>query len=212
MAPCPQLPTLSRPSVEIAMSHEQLWAPWRLGYIAGERTPAPDDARLQWLAGADHDCFMCRAIASLRGEAADSEKLPLTNQSQAGRAHLVVLRGPATFALLNRYPYNNGHLLVVPQRHVGQLADLTDGEHLELQQQITRLTAVLAERMNAEGFNIGLNLGRVAGAGVPGHLHWHIVPRWSGDTNFISSIDSLRVIPQALEAAWEMLSTELAEQ
>lgn len=168
---------------------ELLWAPWRLGYIKGETEPPPRPAgELQWLAGSDHDCFLCRGLAD-----------------KADRENLIVQRGQAVVTVLNRYPYNNGHLLVAPQAHKARLDQLTDEEHLELMQTITRLSGTIERVMNAEGFNIGINLGRVAGAGLPGHLHWHIVPRWSGDVNFMPSIAGVKSIPQSLEALWEVL-------
>ena len=175
------------------MSHEQLWAPWRLGYIVGgapqEATPEPD---LHWLTGADRDCFLCRS-------AVDPER----------SRTLTPWHGLHTMVVLNRYPYANGHLLVAPRHHKARLDELTLEEHLHCMQAITRLTGVLERLMNCEGFNIGLNLGKVAGAGVPGHLHWHVVPRWSGDTNFMPVLASTSVIPQSLEALFEMLQDEL---
>ena len=114
-----------------------------------------------------------------------------------------------TLTILNRYPYNNGHLLIAPRRHVARLDELADDVQLECSQTITRMVSLLERVMHPEGFNVGLNLGRVAGAGVPGHLHWHIVPRWSGDTNFMPVIAGIRVIPQSLEALWEALTAEL---
>src|SRR5690606_10373079 len=114
-------------------------------------------------------CFLC-------GDAAASD--------DATRRHnLVVCQEQNAVAVLNRYPYNNGHLLVAPRRHVAKLQDLSDDEHLDLMRLIARFCRVYEETMRPDGFNIGLNLGRAAGAGVPGHLHWHIVPRWSGDVN-----------------------------
>src|SRR4029079_9400757 len=107
---------------------------------------------------------------------------------------------------LNRYPYNNGHALVAPLRHVGDLSDLSPDEHLACMHQLGQLAPTYRRALNAEGFNIGLNLGRVAGAGVPGHLHWHLVPRWDGDNNFMPVLAGTRVIPQSLEALWELLT------
>ncbi|HVX62466.1 MAG TPA: HIT domain-containing protein [Pirellulales bacterium] len=171
--------------------HDQLWAPWRLGYIRGER---PVDAKaLSLLPGADPGCFMCRAVA----DAADRE-------------NLVVFRGRHTLAILNRYPYNNGHLLVAPQSHQARLDQISAQTHAEAIRVLSESVAVIERTMNAQGFNIGLNLGHVAGAGVPGHLHWHLVPRWSGDTNFMPVLAGVDVIPQALDAVWELLSAELA--
>jgi ATP adenylyltransferase len=107
--------------------------------------------------------------------------------------------------ILNRFPYNNGHLLVAPLAHKGRLDELNEAEHVDLQRLIAKYTALFERLMKAEGFNVGLNLGKVAGAGLPGHLHWHVVPRWHGDTNFMPAVAGLRVIPQALDALWEML-------
>ena len=174
--------------------HERIWAPWRLTYVqATDREPPSAAPALDFLPEADPDCFICQAIAD-----------------QDNRQRLVVQRGEVSLTILNRYPYNNGHLLVAPQRHVGELRDLTPAEHLEMAKTMTRLVEILREELRAEGFNVGLNLGRVAGAGLPGHLHWHVVPRWNGDTNFMPSLAGVKVIPQALDALWELLSERLA--
>ena len=111
--------------------------------------------------------------------------------------------------MLNRYPYNNGHLLVAPLEHLARLDRLGDELHLELARTTTRMIAALEKTIHPDGFNVGLNLGRVAGAGLPGHLHWHVVPRWNGDTNFMPTVAAVHVIPQALEALWELLVEEL---
>jgi ATP adenylyltransferase len=113
--------------------------------------------------------------------------------------------------VLNRFPYNNGHLLVCPKAHKGQLDELADDELLDLQHLVRRMTGIIRKRMSAEGFNVGLNLGRVAGAGVPGHLHWHVVPRWFGDTNFMPAVGDTKVISQSLEALYDLLKEELGE-
>jgi ATP adenylyltransferase len=118
---------------------------------------------------------------------------------------MVAERGEHALVILNRYPYNNGHLLIAPLRHVGDLAALTRDEHVACMDYLSRLTQIYREHLNAEGFNIGLNLGKVAGAGLPGHLHWHIVPRWSGDNNFMPVLAGTRVIPQSLDTLWEFL-------
>ena len=185
------------------MSHDRLWAPWRLDYVTGaeaaDRTePPPEPAA--WQPGADVNCFLCRAAATFDAADASDRKL------------LVAARGPETMVVLNRYPYNNGHLMVAPRRHVAQLAEMTQDEHLECMQWLGRLTLMLGELLHAEGFNIGLNLNRVAGAGCPGHLHWHIVPRWNGDSNFMSVLAGTRVIPQSLDALWELLTEALESQ
>jgi len=174
------------------LKNEQLWAPWRLAYIQGTtaKTPAPEP-KLE-LPGADPGCFLCRGVAS-----SDDQE------------NLLVYRGREIVVVLNRYPYNNGHLLVCPRRHKARLDELSGEEQLELLQMISRCTSVLEKSLNCEGFNIGLNVGRVAGAGLPGHLHWHIVPRWSGDTNFMPVLAGVGVISQSLEALWEFLSVDL---
>ena len=174
------------------MSHEQLWAPWRLEYIVGEKGNVDPCDPAELLPGADPTCFLCQAMP-------DGDD----------RQRLVIDRGEHAITLLNRFPYNNGHLLVAPRRHVSRLDAIGPEAALELSQTLARMVGVLEKAMQPQGFNIGLNLGRAAGAGVPGHLHWHIVPRWVGDTNFMPSVAGVHTIPQALEALWELLTTEL---
>ena len=182
------------------LSLDQIWAPWRLGYIKREadEPAAVDSAAAQWLPGADPRCFFCRGVAD---RSPDGE-----------RRHLVVARGTQTAVILNRYPYNNGHLLVAPQKHVARLDQLGPQLEAELHQMLTRMVGLLERLMHPEGFNIGLNLGHVAGAGVPGHLHWHIVPRWNGDTNFMPVLAGVNVIPQSLDSLWEALRDEIAQE
>jgi len=176
------------------VDEQRIWAPWRLAYIAGEEDPnAPPPEPDDWRPGAKPSCFLCRASASYE----------LAEEAQ--RRNLVVETGEHTVTLLNRYPYSNGHLLVSPLRHVGKLHELTPAEHLEAMQTLARYTQVLEKLISATGFNIGLNLGEVAGAGVPGHLHWHLVPRWPGDNNFMPTLAGVRMIPQSLEALWEAI-------
>ena len=181
---------------------EQLWAPWRLGYVSGATQPPPLPERdKKWLPGADQNCFVCKAVAESLGE----------QSAEANRDNYLAYRGQDVVVILNRFPYNNGHLLVSPTRHLAGLPDITDDVQLEMLQTITRLTTILEKRINAGGFNIGLNLGRVAGAGVPGHLHWHIVPRWNGDTNFMPVTANVNVLPQSLISLWEMLVEEVTQ-
>jgi len=182
------------------VNEERLWAPWRLQYVTGNESTVESLVEpSQWLAGADHNCFLCRAAA---------EHYPTSNNN---RQLLLVERGEHSIVVLNRYPYNNGHLLVSPRRHVGELSDMNREEHLECIERLATLTSVYRRCLNADGFNIGLNLGRVAGAGLPGHLHWHLVPRWAGDNNFMPVLAGARVIPQSLDALWEMLAEQLNE-
>lgn len=172
---------------------DRLWAPWRLGYVKGTETVVAPPEPSTWREEADRECFLCRAAATFDG-----------NHS-ADRELLVLERTEQIVVLLNRYPYSNAHLLISPLRHVGTLGDLIDEERLALEIALAKWTERLTERITAQGFNVGLNLGSVAGAGVPGHLHWHVVPRWPGDHNYMATTAEVRVIPQALEAAWELL-------
>jgi len=145
--------------------------------------------RMEYIVGPKSEaCFLCEAA-----------------QSHDHRAHWVIARGRTCFGLLNRYPYNNGHLMVAPCRHVSELSALTDDERLELMTLATELVQRLSRGIHPDGFNLGLNLGKVAGAGLESHLHLHIVPRWNGDTNFMPIIADTKVIPQALDDLWERL-------
>ena len=125
--------------------------------------------------------------------------------SAANRRHHVVVRGRDVFAMLNRYPYNNGHLLIAPYRHVGEFARLTPAEWTEILSVSQQLLTTLKRLLRAQGFNLGFNLGKVAGAGIPGHLHMHVVPRWNGDTNVMPVVANARVISQSLDAVYELL-------
>ena len=127
-------------------------------------------------------------------------------RSTADRRHHVVARGRLVFALLNRYPYNNGHLMVAPYRHVGTLHAFSAPEWTETLQLSRRLMKKVTAIMRPQGFNLGLNLGRIAGAGVPGHLHLHLVPRWPGDTNFLPVLGSTKVISQSLDELYTLLT------
>ena len=118
--------------------------------------------------------------------------------NDSDRAELVLFRGRVSFVILNLYPYNNGHLMVVPNRHAPALATLTSDEQVELMQLTRHAEMALTEAYAPQGINIGINLGKAAGAGVPGHLHVHLVPRWSGDTNFMTTIGDARVLPEDL--------------
>ena len=168
------------------MSHETLWAPWRLNYIVNavdkDAGNLPKDS-----------CFLCR----YRDDTRDAE-------------NYVVDRSEHSLIVLNRFPYNNGHLLIAPREHKASFEELGDAELLDLQVQLRRMVKLLSLVMGAEGFNVGLNLGRVAGAGLPGHLHWHIVPRWNGDVNFMPIIGDTKVIPQSLDALYQLLRADLA--
>lgn len=160
---------------------DRLWAPWRLAFVAA----AAQEEKPA--------CFICAGLA-----ATDD------------RAHLIALRTARSVVVLNKFPYNNGHLLVAPQAHKGRLQDLDLEEILETQQTLRHMLDVLDEVLHPDGYNIGVNLGRVAGAGLPGHLHWHIVPRWNGDTNFMPVLGETKVMAQSLEAFYDLLRARLA--
>jgi ATP adenylyltransferase len=157
---------------------DQLWAPWRLAYVIKDAPPKEGD-----------DCFICRGLA----ESDD-------------RRNLIVERTSRGVILLNKFPYNNGHLLVAPLAHKGRLDELSADESLDLQQSLARTIQKLERLIRPDGFNVGLNLGKVAGAGLPGHLHWHIVPRWNGDTNFMPVLADAKVIVQSLDALYDLLT------
>ena len=118
---------------------------------------------------------------------------------------LILARDGTAFVIMNLYPYNPGHVLVAPFRHVAEPGELSDQEILDLGHLQRRSLDALGEEMGPDGYNVGLNLGRVAGAGVPGHLHWHVVPRWNGDTNFMSVTAEARVLPESLEETYAKL-------
>jgi ATP adenylyltransferase len=126
-------------------------------------------------------------------------------------AALILARQGSAFAILNAFPYNPGHLMVGPTRHVGELEDLTSEETADTGAVLQRAVRALKEASAPDGFNVGLNLGRVAGAGVPGHLHWHVVPRWNGDTNFMPVIGETKVLPELLEQTYAKLRPRLHE-
>jgi ATP adenylyltransferase len=163
------------------MSLDRLWAPWRLDYITTAAATPPNQLPAS-------GCFLCNGIAA-----------------HDDRAHLIAHRTQHSVVVLNKYPYNNGHLLVAPLRHKAALADLTAEEAIDLHELQKVMLHHLDLVLRPDGCNIGLNLGRVAGAGLPGHLHWHIVPRWNGDTNFMPVLAQTKVISQSLEALYDLL-------
>jgi ATP adenylyltransferase len=163
----------------------RIWAPWRAQYIheaAASPEPSPG-------------CFLCRG-----GAGGDD------------RENLVAYLGPNSVVVLNRYPYNNGHLLVAPRVHRGTLEELEGPELIEPVQVLRRMTQVLDRMLRPQGYNIGLNQGKAAGAGLPGHLHWHIVPRWDGDTNFMPVLGHSKVIVESLYEFYDRFLQELARQ
>ncbi|MDF9408261.1 MAG: AP-4-A phosphorylase [Pelotomaculum sp. PtaB.Bin013] len=131
-------------------------------------------------------------------------------ESEQDEENLVLLRGDKTFVVMNRYPYTNGHVMVVPKRHVGEIEELTEEEMLELFKNTQKMVKAL-RAFNPDGFNVGVNIGRIAGAGVPGHVHIHVVPRWGGDTNFMPVFGDVRVISESLEVTYQKLKDSMAK-
>ncbi len=122
----------------------------------------------------------------------------------------ILFRGKTSFVILNNYPYNPGHLMVAPFRHLATLDDLTDEELFEHFDLVRKSARAIKEAYKPEGFNIGMNLGRVAGAGVEGHVHTHVVPRWNGDTNFMPVLSDTKVLPEALASTYAQLKEKIA--
>ncbi len=151
---------------------KQLWAPWRVEYILGEK---------------EEGCIFCTA--------------PERDPDEA----LLIYNGGLTTVILNKYPYNNGHLLISPKRHVAELEELTPQEGADLFRLLAHSVKSLKEALSPHGFNIGMNIGRGAGAGIPGHLHIHVVPRWQEDVNFMPVLADTKVIPEHLQKTLERL-------
>jgi ATP adenylyltransferase len=162
------------------MQQPSLHAPWRMDYI---RSLHSDDKSA---------CFLCSAAEA-------GKDAPLRRQ------RLLLWDTELTLVVLNRFPYANGHLLIAPRAHKGEMDILTDPEQLDLSRQTIAAMQLLRRAVSAQGFNVGINIGRVAGAGLPGHLHQHVVPRWGGDINFMSIVGETRVIPQAIEQLYDEL-------
>lgn len=156
-----------------------LWAPWRMEYIRSLADEHQEDG-----------CFLCR----------------YWDHPDEDRKNRVLWRARATFVVMNRFPYTNGHLLIAHGGHKADLSDLRDDEMNEMMRTVCNAVGVLREVLSPHGFNIGYNLGHCAGAGLPDHLHAHIVPRWTGDTNFMAVVGNSRVIPDALDALWSDLA------
>ncbi len=161
------------------MTLDRLWAGWRAAYIEGVATvPEPVGTS---------DCLFCGLIA------ADPEDA------------LVIAQGEHVFAVMNAYPYTSGHLMVAPRRHGGTLSALEPDEASELMAMVQDATRALEAAYHPDGMNVGVNLGRAAGAGIPGHVHVHVVPRWNGDTNFMTATAETRVLPESLDVGWAKL-------
>ena len=159
---------------------KQIWAPWRMEYLSKANKVK------------ENDCVLC-----LKPRENDDE------------ANLILFRGKSNFIILNAFPYNPGHLMVAPYRHSGKLQDLTDEELMEHSQILRMVIKLLGEVFNPGGFNIGMNIGKAAGAGIEKHLHTHVVPRWEGDTNFMPALADTKVMPETLAASYKKLKAKL---
>ncbi len=168
------------------MSLEHLWAGWRREYIV----EATERERAGVSTHDESECVFCR----------------LAESGPPSEDNLVVWRGALTFVVMNAYPYASGHVLVLPLRHVGPVAELTQGESAALWSATQDAVAAIEKAFDPDGLNMGANLGRAAGAGLPGHLHLHVLPRWSGDTNFMTSVAETRVLPETLQLSWKRLT------
>ncbi|WP_235854330.1 HIT family protein [Nonomuraea aridisoli] len=159
---------------------QRLWTPHRMAYIKGENKPTGSDP----------------------GEGCPFDVIPTMSDEDG----LIVARGAAVYAVLNLYPYNSGHLMVVPYRHVSDYDELDAAEVAELGEYTQKSLRALRKASGAQGFNVGMNLGHVAGAGIAAHLHQHVVPRWGGDTNFMPVVAQTKVLPQLLRDTRQLLA------
>ncbi len=163
---------------------KRLFSPWRSAYIASFRHETADNA-----------CLFCSAAAS----------------KQDGK-HLVLLRRDTCFVIMNLYPYNNGHCMVVPYRHTPWLKELSRTENAEIMETTSLVMEALNEVMNPHGYNLGANLGRAAGAGIDQHIHFHIVPRWNGDTNFMPTLADVKLVSEDLRTSYRKLKRILGKR
>jgi ATP adenylyltransferase len=155
---------------------QPLWAPWRMAFI---EQPKPTG------------CIFC--------------DFPNEEGEEAERRNLLVHRGPRSFTLLNKFPYNSGHVMVIPRAHVSTLEALAPEDFTDLHDELRRASQVVRDVYRPEGMNVGMNLGKIAGAGIADHLHYHVVPRWGGDTNFMPVVADTRVMVEHLDQSWAKL-------
>ena len=158
----------------------RMWSPWRSMHIS---TRQEDEH-----AGGKDESVFSRLVRQDNDE-----------------ENLILWRGQLVFVIMNLYPYNNGHVMIVPYREVARYEDLTADEQVEMARTIERCIQWIKKALNPEGFNVGMNLGKAAGAGIPRHLHLHVVPRWNGDTNFMPTIGEIKVVPEALAETYDKL-------
>ena len=159
---------------------DYLWTPWRYAYITGADQPDP---------AAGNECLFC----ARQSDASDKKAL-------------IVYRGKHSFIILNAYPYTSGHVMIVPNAHVDELQKLTPDAAAEMMHLSQRMERVLRELYHPDGLNVGMNIGKAAGAGIAGHIHMHVLPRWVADANFMSVIGETRMLPETLDVTWERIS------
>lgn len=161
---------------------QPLWAPWRMEFIRSEKPKG---------------CIFCEFTAATPAH---------------DRENLVVHRAAHSFTCLNKYPYNSGHVMVIPRAHVSDLDALSPEQWADLQDELRLAADVVKKVYSPDGLNVGMNLGKAAGAGIADHLHWHVVPRWGGDNNFMPVLADTRVVVEALDDAWRRLSAGFADR
>jgi ATP adenylyltransferase len=184
---------------------EQLWTPWRHAYVtdkaAGARRGVPE-ALAAW--PGNHGCVFCNLLA-----ATDYAIEHGMAREEAEKVSGILERAQRTFLMLNAFPYNSGHLMVVPYRHESTLSGLPEQDAQELMGEAQRAERALRTAYRPDGLNMGLNLGEAAGAGIAEHLHLHAVPRWAGDTNYMTVVSDTRVLPEMLDESWRKLREAL---
>jgi len=187
---------------------DHLWTPWRYTYVTGADRSRPKPGVPESLAAwpGDHHCVFCNMIAAVDFAVANG-----TPAAEAEAAVHILERATHCFLVLNAFPYNSGHLMVVPYLHQSSLTALPLAVAEEMMRLARRAERVLRSVYRPEGLNLGLNLGESAGAGIAQHLHLHAVPRWTGDTNFMSVLAETRVLPESLQDTWQRLRAALAD-
>jgi ATP adenylyltransferase len=170
--------------INFGVEMDTLWSPWRSKYIDGFKHKKNDEKE---------KCFICGAV----------------NDSEHDEERLVAGRYDHVIVMMNRYPYTNGHILVAPKRHIGDFLKLTHEELAEINIVNQKCVAALTAMYKPQGFNIGANLGECAGAGLPGHIHYHVLPRWNGDTSFVSTLSDIKVVSYSMEETYQQFCKEL---
>src|SRR3954447_4271555 len=186
------------------MTNHYLWTPWRMQYITGaqaanegsakEHSPDAEEQEPELPQVQSTGCVFCDRVRM---------------STEHDRANLLLLRGERNFVILNLYPYNSAHLMVVPYLHTADFASLDAQTMSEMMALLQKMVGIISEEYKPEGFNMGMNLGRVAGAGVADHIHMHLVPRWGGDTNFMSTVGETRVLPEDLTTTYRKLKGKI---